>query len=133
MFTFIYGSVAEELWKNSGFLDIFECIASITINKPYLLFLSFVFILIIYFSFSTINNVVDMTGIGYEDGKMNAKELRRKRIQLLKDTNRSRKTQEFPPAYPNGWIPLLESRDLPVGKCKPVTAIGKILKHNIIL
>ncbi|XP_023233966.1 cholesterol 7-desaturase-like [Centruroides sculpturatus] len=125
MFTFIYGSVAEELWKNSGFLDIFQCIATITINKPFLLFLSFVCILIVYFSFSTINYVFDMTDIGYEDGKMNARELRRKRIQLLKDTNRSRMANKFPPAYPNGWIPLLESRDLPVGKCKPVTALGQ--------
>ncbi|XP_067145338.1 cholesterol 7-desaturase nvd-like, partial [Centruroides vittatus] len=34
-------------------------------------------------------------------------------------------SKEYPPAYPNGWIPLLESRDLPVGKCKPVTALGQ--------
>ncbi|XP_023233972.1 cholesterol 7-desaturase-like isoform X2 [Centruroides sculpturatus] len=68
---------------------------------------------------------LDMTGIGYEDEKMNARELRRKRIQLLKDTNRSRRANKFPPAYPNGWIPLLESRDLSVGKCKPVTALGQ--------
>ncbi|XP_023233965.1 cholesterol 7-desaturase-like [Centruroides sculpturatus] len=68
---------------------------------------------------------LDITDIGYEDGKMNARELRKKRFQLIKDTNRSRRTNEFPPAYPNGWIPLLESRDLPVGKCIPVTALGQ--------
>ncbi|XP_067119656.1 cholesterol 7-desaturase nvd-like [Centruroides vittatus] len=56
---------------------------------------------------------------------MNAEELRRKRMQLLKETNRLRRAKEYPPVYPNGWIPLLESRDLPIGKCKPVTALGQ--------
>ncbi|XP_067136911.1 cholesterol 7-desaturase nvd-like [Centruroides vittatus] len=78
-----------------------------------------------YFSLSTYNRVVDMTDIGYEDGRMNAKELRRKRMQLLKETNRLRRAKECLPVYPNGWIPLLESRDLPIGKCKPVTALGQ--------
>ncbi|XP_067143716.1 cholesterol 7-desaturase nvd-like [Centruroides vittatus] len=68
-----------------------------------------------------------MTDIGYDDGRTNAKKLRRKRMQLLKETNinRLRRSKEYPPVYPNGWIPLLESRDLPVGKCKPVTALGQ--------
>ncbi|XP_023218903.1 cholesterol 7-desaturase-like [Centruroides sculpturatus] len=66
-----------------------------------------------------------MTDIGYDDGRTNAKKLLRKRMQLLKETNRLRRANEFPPVYPNGWIPLLESRDLPVGKCKPVTALGQ--------
>ncbi|XP_023229175.1 cholesterol 7-desaturase-like [Centruroides sculpturatus] len=103
---------------------MFQCISTMIINKPYLLFLLFVIILVIYFSLSTYNRVVDMTDIGYDDEK-NGRKLYRKRIQLLKNTNRLRKTNEYPPVYPNGWIPLLESRDLPVGKCKPVTALGQ--------
>ncbi|XP_023211853.1 cholesterol 7-desaturase-like isoform X2 [Centruroides sculpturatus] len=66
-----------------------------------------------------------MTDIGYDDGRMNAKELRRKRVQLLKETNRLRSAKKCPPVYPNGWIPLLESEDLPVGKCKPVSVLGQ--------
>ncbi|XP_067118181.1 cholesterol 7-desaturase nvd-like [Centruroides vittatus] len=125
MFTFVYGSVAEKLWKHPWFLDVFQCISTTIINKPYLLILIFVPILVMYFSFSTYNRVVDMTDIGYDDGITNAKELRRKRVQLLKETNRLRCAKDFPPVYPNGWIPLLESRDVPVGKCKPVTALGQ--------
>ncbi|XP_023218915.1 cholesterol 7-desaturase-like [Centruroides sculpturatus] len=125
MFFFIYGRVTEELWKYSWFLDMFQCISTTIINKPYLLILFFVIILVMYFSLTTYNRVVDMTDIGYDDGRTNAKKLRRKRMQLLKETNRLRRANEFPPVYPNGWIPLLESRDLPVGKCKPVTALGQ--------
>ncbi|XP_067119629.1 cholesterol 7-desaturase nvd-like [Centruroides vittatus] len=66
-----------------------------------------------------------MTDIGYEDGRMNARELGRKRMQLLKETNRLRRAKEYPPVYPNGWIPLLESRVLPIGKCKPISALGQ--------
>ncbi|XP_067118162.1 cholesterol 7-desaturase nvd-like [Centruroides vittatus] len=125
MFTFVYGSVAEKLWKHPWFVDVFQCISTTIINKPYLLILIFVPILVMYFSFSTYNRVVDMTDIGYDDEKTNAKKLRRKRVQLLKETNRLRCSKDLPPVYPNGWIPLLESRDVPVGKCKPVTALGQ--------
>ncbi|XP_023221704.1 cholesterol 7-desaturase-like isoform X1 [Centruroides sculpturatus] len=125
MFNFIYGSVAKELLTYSCVLDMFQCISTAIINKPYLLILFFLIILVMYFSLTTYNRVVDMTDIGYEDGRINARELHRKRMQLLKQTNRLRSAKEYPPAYPNGWIPLLESRDLPVGKCKPVTALGQ--------
>ncbi|XP_067119012.1 cholesterol 7-desaturase nvd-like [Centruroides vittatus] len=67
----------------------------------------------------------DITDSRYDNGGTNAKKSHRKRMQLLRETNRLRRSKEYPPAYPNGWIPLFESRDLPVGKCKPVTALGQ--------
>ncbi|XP_023241562.1 cholesterol 7-desaturase-like [Centruroides sculpturatus] len=125
MYSFVYDSVAEDLWKCSWFLNLFQFISTTIINKPYLLILIFVFILIVYFSFSTVNDVVDLKDNRYNEGGTNARKLRTKRMQLLKETNILRRTKGCPPAYPNGWIPLLESRDLPVGKCMPVTALGQ--------
>ncbi|XP_067120547.1 cholesterol 7-desaturase nvd-like isoform X2 [Centruroides vittatus] len=125
MFTFLNDLVTKELCKYSRFLDMFQCINTAIMNKPYLILLLVVLILIVYFSLSTHNKVVDMTDIGYNDRRASASKLYKKRLQLLKETNRWRSPDEIPPAYPNGRIPLLESRDLSVGECKPVTAIGR--------
>ncbi|XP_023229151.1 cholesterol 7-desaturase-like [Centruroides sculpturatus] len=147
MFIFLNDVVTKELCKYSWFLDMFQCIDATIMNKSYLFFLLFVLILIVYFSLSTHNKVVvskskqifeklylqsnyflsmqDMTDIGYNDRRTSASKLYKKRLQLLKETNRSRSPDEIPPAYPNGWITLLESRDLSAGECKPVTAVGQ--------
>ncbi|XP_023213514.1 cholesterol 7-desaturase-like, partial [Centruroides sculpturatus] len=67
----------------------------------------------------------DLTDNRYNEGRANERKLRTKRMQLLKKTNILRRSKRYSPAYQNGWIPLLESRDLPVGKCKPVTVLGQ--------
>ncbi|XP_023243859.1 cholesterol 7-desaturase-like [Centruroides sculpturatus] len=67
----------------------------------------------------------DMTDIGYKDLGICARKLYIKRLQLLNETKRLRIQHKVPPVYPNGWIPLLESRDLTFGESKPVTALGQ--------
>lgn len=80
---------------------------------------------ITYWSIHRLDRSRDMTevGFGYLQGKKSSR--RYCFPGLVKDVVSNRKPGETPPVFPNGWFPLIESRDLRVGKSLPVTALGK--------
>ncbi|XP_023242861.1 cholesterol 7-desaturase-like [Centruroides sculpturatus] len=89
-----------------------------SVGCPCQLIFLFFFILIVYYSSFTYNKTVDLT----ECGNIKVGKRYQKRSQLSKEAKGSR---DLPPVYPNGWIPLIESRDILIGQCKPVNALGQ--------
>lgn len=68
--------------------------------------------------------VKDMTKVGFDYLSCKAKKSRRTTSSLAKKILKRRDPGILPPVFPNGWIPILESRDLKVGQVKPVFALG---------
>ncbi|KAK7075338.1 hypothetical protein SK128_002535 [Halocaridina rubra] len=47
--------------------------------------------------------------------------------EKIRNVQRLRKKGELPPAYPNGWFAIAESRNVPVAQVVPVQALGESL------
>ncbi|XP_023211404.1 cholesterol 7-desaturase-like [Centruroides sculpturatus] len=93
-------------------------------EKPCQLILLLLLLISIYYSLVNYDKTVDMTEIGYDYLRPRAKNLRQNLSLLVREANESRNPGELPPVYPNGWIPLMESRDFAIGQSVPVTALG---------
>ncbi|XP_067132595.1 cholesterol 7-desaturase nvd-like isoform X1 [Centruroides vittatus] len=81
-------------------------------------------LVIIYYSLVNYDKTVDMTETGYDYLRPKARKLRQNLSLLVREVKETRDSSELPPVYPNGWIPLMESRDLAIGQSVPVTALG---------
>ena len=57
----------------------------------------------------------------------------KKKSDVVNEVRRKRKAGQMPPIFPNGWIPLMATRDLKKGEVKYISAIGKHLSINILL
>ncbi|XP_023214204.1 uncharacterized protein LOC111617103 [Centruroides sculpturatus] len=130
--SFLLSGIASiTLWMTTWILSFVECLLHYFViilvdsaEKPYQLILLLFLLIIIYYSSVNYDKTVDMTEIGYDYLRPKARKRRQKLSLLVREVNETRDPGELPPVYPNGWIPLMESRDLQIGKSAPVTALG---------
>ncbi|XP_067143676.1 cholesterol 7-desaturase nvd-like [Centruroides vittatus] len=130
--SFLLSGIASiTLWMATWILSFVECLLHYFViilvdsaEKPYQLILLLFLLIIIYYSSVNYDKTVDMTEIGYDYLRPKARKRRQKLSLLVREVNETRDPGELPPVYPNGWIPLMESRDLEIGKSAPVTALG---------